>query len=274
MRPMVVSLIVVSLLAVPLTAAQRTQQSELLREGKLALLDGRLEKAIETLERLQERFPDGSYFWDAVFFEAQALERLHRKEDALRRYRDLVDHTADHPLREQAELSLVELSVALYEEGVDAYVEQALAALESSREALRQVAALRLSYVKDHDIAVRAVPVLKRLAASSDAEVRNQATVALLRIDPELLQGNQAGPQPSERKGLLKMVWEEEGEKVTLSFPISLARMLINALPQHVLDEIRREEGIDAGKLMNRLEEGEGRIEVEANGFKLKIWIE
>jgi len=273
MRPTILMTILVALLAGPLLGSeQRTEQSDLLREGKLALLDGRLQQAIEALQDLQRRFPEGNYFWDSVFFEARALERLRQKEEALGRYNDLVRSALDHPLREQAQLSSVELSVSLYEDGIEAYIEQALEALESSEEALKEVAALRLSYVEDRAISSKAVSVLQGLARSDDAELSNQATVALLRIDPELLQ--EPSEASSQRTSVLRLVLEEDGERISLNFPISLARMLVDALPASVLRELQEEEGIDARELMRELEKADGVIEVETRGFKLKIWIE
>jgi hypothetical protein len=216
----------------PLSPAQRTTDEEIMQQAKLAMFDKDWSQALRKLRDLQSRFPTSSLATPAIFYEATTLENLNRKEESLQKYEAFLGRTGgEAPLREQAHYSIIGLSADLYNEGKTSYIDRAIKALKDGRKSVRYYAALRLSYIKDRKINDQAVPTLKDiLRQENDPELRDRASLAILRIDPKLLD--------QERGRWLTVVVMEDGKEVSkLTLPLSLAMLVIKALP----DEARRE---------------------------------
>ena len=263
--------------------AQQPSAENLLREIKLALFDSRWDQALESARRLQSRFPDSPLAGQALFYEAQALENKGSQAEALRKYDRFVDRpqTAGSLLVQQAQLSIINLAVELYRQGDKSWIGRTRQALSSRDQALRYYAALRLSAVADKGEARRAVPVLREILGNEqEADLRNRAILALLRIDPKLAgEQNRRGSSGKGRAGAgqrLNLEIVAEGEAtVSLSFPLSMARWMIDAIPRDALRELERE-GIDARNLIEELQRAGGLniVEVRSKDALFRIWID
>ncbi|MEE8587455.1 MAG: hypothetical protein V3T83_21670 [Acidobacteriota bacterium] len=263
--------------------AQQPSAENLLREIKLALFDSRWDQALDSARRLQSRFPDSPLAGQALFYEAQALESKGSQAEALRKYDRFADRsrTAGSLLVQQAQLSIINLAVELYRQGDKSWIGRARKALSSRDQALRYYAALRMSAVPDKGEARRAVPVLREILGNEqDADLRNRALLALLRIDPKLAEeqsrrgsSGRGRARPGQRLNL-EIVAEGEAT-ISLSFPLSMARWLIDAIPRDALRELERE-GIDARNLIEELQRAGGHniVEVRSKDALFRIWID
>lgn len=263
--------------------ALQPSPEDLLREVKLALFDSQWQKALDSARRLQADFPDSSLAAQALYYEAQALENQGAQAEAIRKYDRFTDRpgSAGSLLVQQAQLSIINLAVELYRQGDKSWIGRVREALSSREQALRYYAALRLSAVPDKGEARRAVPVLREiLAKEQDADLRDRAILALLRIDPKLAeeQSRQGGSgrrsSPSGQTLNLEIIAEGEAT-VSMSFPLSMARWLVDAIPADALDELKQE-GIDPRNLIEELQKAGGRniVEVRSKDALFRIWIQ
>lgn len=266
-----------------LAQAQQPSADDLLREIKLALFDSQWEKALDSARRLQASFPDSPLSAQALYYEAQALENQGEPAEAIRKYDSFVDHPrgAGSLLVQQAQLSIINLAVDRYRQGDKSWIGRVRRALSSRDQALRYYAGLRLSAVPDKGEARRAVPVLREiLAKEKDAELRDRAILALLRIDPKLAEEqnrrNSSGRRQASSGQTLNLEIVAEGEAtVSMSFPLSMARWLVDAIPADALRELE-DEGIDARNLIEELQKAGGRniVEVRSKDALFRIWID
>ncbi len=263
--------------------AQQPSAQKLMRDIKLALFDSRWDEALQSARRLQSRFPDSPLAGQALYYEAKALESKGSLAEAVRKY----DRFADQPrdagslLLQQARLSIINLAVELYRQGDKSWIRRTRQALSSRDQALRYYAALRLSAVPDKSESGRAVPVLREILGNEpDADLRDRAILALMRIDPKLAEGqNRRGGSARRRAGVgqrLNLEIVAEGEAtVSLSFPLSMARWLVDSIPRDALRELE-EEGIDARNLIDELQRAGGQniVEVRSKDALFRIWID
>ncbi len=243
------------------------------------MFDGKWADALEKLEAVEAQSSDPGLQTRAYFYAARALQKLKRPEESLRRYERYLDQpSTDNALRQEARFSIVQLSVDLYQSGKKGYIDRALAALESSDPELRLLAAVRISYLSDLAIKRKAIPVLQRaLAESPDSEVQNQASLALLRIDPKLLEKkssrSEKNGKTSGRTSLHVLVRSEGGDALRLSLPLSLARLLLSSLPEDAQDSLR-ERGINPDNILDELSRSKDFLEVRSDDSYVRIWIE
>ena len=255
------------------TAEDRFQQA------MLNMFDGKWAEALEKLEKVEEQSTDPGLRTRSFFYAARALQKLHRPDDSLRQYERFLDQpSSDQALRQEARFSIVQLSVDLYQAGKKGYIDRALAALDSPDPELRLLAAVRLSWVSDSAVKRKAIPVLqKALSESSDPEVQNQASLALLRIDPKLLEKKTPEapnrPKGSSHSSLHVLVRSQGGEELRLALPLSLARLLLSSLPEDAQSSLR-ERGINPDNILDELSRSKNFLEVQSDETYLKIWID
>jgi hypothetical protein len=177
----------------------------------------------------------------------------------------------------EARSSAIRLTVELHRSGGKGYLDRALRTLREPDRDLSFLAALQLSRLPEEAVRRRAVPVLQReLRETADPEVRNQASLALLRIDPRLLEGG-AEREPQGRRGSsvrsLRLVIAGDGEELRLALPISLARLLLSSLPDSAREDLRRG-GIEADNLVEELSKAGEILEIKTSDGLIRIWIE
>ncbi len=251
----------------------------LLSEAQLAMFDGRWEQALERIRRLRTLEPSDAVLTSSYFYEGKALEKLERLEEALRAYdRYLVRGNRDSALAEEAKASVIRLSVALYRDGRKGYINRAVEALSDRDRELAFLAALQISRLSDEELRRKAVAVLQReLAESKDPEVRNQASLALLRIDPRLLDttSTKAGnaPRTAQGKNLRLVLKGTDGGELRLNLPLSLARLLLSSLPESARQDLRRE-GVQPENLVQELSKAGEILEVRTSEGLIRIWID
>ncbi len=251
----------------------------LLSEAQLAMFDGRWEQALERIRRLRTLEPPAAVLTSSYFYEGKALEKLERLEEALRAYDQyLVRSDRDSALAGEAKASVIRLSVALYRNGRKGSIDRAVEALSDRDRELAFLAALQISRLSDEKLRQQAVSVLQReLAESEDPEVRNQASLALLRIDPRLLDTAstkaKSTPRSAQGKNLRLVLRGKDGGELRLNLPLSLARLLLSSLPESARQDLRRE-GIEPENLVQELSKAGEILEVRTSEGLIRIWID
>ena len=261
----------------PVAVAAQSAE-ELMRNAKLAIFDQQWQDALTTLRKVQSEHPRSPAALQSRFYEARVLENLGSEEQAIRTYEAFLGETPqDSTLAREARSSIVQLSTQLYRAGNTQYIDRTIAALDSPNKELRFLAAVQLSYIRDEPAVVRkAVPILQAARGyGHNAEIQNQAALALLRIDPKLLEAGET-PAGSDRgrKTLNVAILVDGEETFKLSFPLSLARMLFNALPNDAKEDLK-EEGLNPENILKQLETAGEIIEVRsADNEVFRLWIE
>lgn len=257
-------------------AAAQSNADQLLLEIKVALFDQHWQEALGKARRLQSEFPNDRRKSQAIYYEADALQGLERRSESLQRFEAAMQAGLNDTLQEQARLSIIDLAVELWQQGDKTYIGRVLDELGKDNRRTRYYAALRLSYVNDRSVARRAVPVLREILEDEDEEdLRNRATLALLRIDPRLSPSN-GGSSAGTKGSRLRIKIEADGEEVvSLSLPLSLARALFQAIPREAKEEMERNGIADADKLLEELMASKTNVlEFRSRDGYFRIWIE
>jgi tetratricopeptide (TPR) repeat protein len=263
-----------------LQAYIQTQPDEkLFQEAKILIFDKKWEKAQEKLERLIRRYPDSSWFSQAVFYKAKCLEEQKGKEiEALEVYKSYIQlEERSQSLAEEAEISIINLAHKLFEEGGKSYLKEIERRLFSSNKVIKYYAAFELSYVKDKKVAARAVPVLKSIAREGeDEEIRDRAKIALLRVDPSALKDFEEERSENRIRVLHLRVYkvDKRDPVFSMDIPWALADLVFGAIPDEE-KEVMRKEGYDIDRVSDELTRITGKIiEIRGNGTIIKIWVD
>ena len=178
-------------------------------------------------------------------------------------------------LIEDAEVSIIDLAMKLYDAGDKTFVQEVEERISSSNKVVRYYAAVQLSYVKEKRIADRSVPVLKRiLKDEKNAELRDRAKIALMRVSPEALADVEEPLSARKPRMLRVFIGGDRGEKFEFSIPWSLADLALGALSEEDKAALRAK-GYDIAKIIRDLQSAKGNIiEIIADGKRFKIWIE
>ncbi|UCC39151.1 MAG: tetratricopeptide repeat protein [Candidatus Aminicenantes bacterium] len=280
MRKINISLAILLLSTSLLQAYTQTQPDEkLFQEAKILIFDKKWEKAQEKLETLIDRYPDSTWFSQAVFYKAKCLEGQRGKEvEALEVYKSFIQlEERSKSLAEEAEVSIIDLAYDLYEDGERSYLREIERRLFNSNRVVKYYAAFKLSYVKDKKIAARAVPVLKSIAREGeDDEIRDRAKIALLRVDPSALKDFEEERSESRIRVLhLRVNRVGKREPVfSMDIPWALADLVFGAIPENE-KEVMRKEGYDIDRVADELTRFRGKIiEIRGNGTIIKIWVD
>lgn len=252
---------------------------ELFYEARIFFLDMKWKKAQEKLDELLEKYPNSRWFSRALYWKAKCLQEQEGKElealDTYKSYAKRKDRTKI--LTEETEVAIIDLASKLYNRGKRSYLKEIEKRLFHSNRVIKYYAAFELSYMKDKKVAVRAVPVLKRILENeSDDRLRDKAKIALLRIDPGALKDFEE--KRYERKiAVLKIRIYKKGQtkpEVKINIPWALADLALRAISEENKIMINKE-GYDLDRIRKEILEFRGEIlRFEDKDTIIEIWID
>ena len=258
---------------------QTAGEEKLFQEAKILLFDERWEDAQEKLEEFLALYPRSPLASQAFFYKAKSLGKQKGKErEALKAYEEYLQRgDRNKALAEEAEVSIIDMAFDLYSKGEKSYLRELEERLESPNRVIRYYAAFKLSYMKDKKVASKGIPVLKEIIEEErDAELKDRAKIALLRISPEVLQDVGHGRE-EERVRILKIRVYVEGKKepdYEINIPWALADLALRAIPEEDKAALRKE-GYDLDKIIAQLTRTRGNIiEIKEKDRTIKIWID
>jgi len=282
-KKITIGAVIIFLCAVLLQASLWTQKDErLFREAKILIFDEEWEEALEKLEEYLEDYPDSSLFSQALFYKATCLKELKSNEvEALQTYKEYLRiNGRNRSFTEEAETSIIDLALLLFNKGRVFYLREVEDRLLSENNVIRYYAAFELSYIEDKDIAVRAVPILERiLQEEKDERLRDRAKIALLRIDPEIIKDLEEEEPHQFNVRILKFSVHKIGKKEPeffISIPWSLADLIFSIIPKQSRDSMKKQ-GVDINHIIADLTKLKGRvfeIRDDEEGILIKIWLE
>ena len=263
-----------------LMSYSQTQPDEILfQSAKILIFDEKWEEAQEKLEELIENYPGSKLYSQTHFYRAKCLsEQKGREVEALKAYQSFLKlKDKNRSLIEESEISVMQLAYGLYERGRKSYLKEIEERIDSPSKVIRYFAAIKLSFVENKRIASKGIPVLKQIIKKErDAELRDRAKIALLRIDPDALSDLEE-EEYEERMLILKLRVYSRGEKepeFSLDIPWALADLALSALSEEDKENLRQE-GYDLDKIIERLIKERGEIIRVVTKTKIfKIWIE
>ncbi|MDP2915555.1 MAG: hypothetical protein Q8O91_08900 [Candidatus Aminicenantes bacterium] len=268
------------LIAAGLTALAQPPQTSaemIFQEIKSLVLDEKWTEAEARLDDFIVRYPQSPLYGQALYYRSRCLENQARKERAaLNSYKEYLRlKDGNKNLAEDAEVSIIDLAMKLYDEGDKGFVREVEERISNPNKVVRYYAAVQLSYVKEKRIADKSVPVLKQiLKEEKSAELRDRAKIALMRVSPQALAAVEE--LSSDRKPRMLRITIAGGreEKIEFSIPWSLADLALAALSEEDKAALRTK-GYDIAKIIRDLQSVKGNlIEITADGKRIKIWIE
>jgi hypothetical protein len=251
---------------------------ELFQEAKIMIFDKKWENAQEKLEEILEDFPDSPLYSQALFYLGRTLENQKGEEkeaiSVFKKY--ILRRDSSEVLIQEAETSIIQLSVLLYEKGKKSYLREIKSRLYRPNKIVRYYAAIRMSYLDDKSEARGAIPVLKEiLEEEEDQELEDKAKLALLRIDPDYFQDYEE--KRDERRTMLmrfRVISKRTREETfNLAIPWALADLALANIPEDAKAELRKE-GYDLDRILKEVIDGGRIIEIETKEVIIKIWID
>jgi tetratricopeptide (TPR) repeat protein len=265
-----------------LEASLESQSDEdLFQQAKVLIFDKNWEEALAKLDELTVRYPQSPWYGQAVFYRGKCLfEQKGKEREALASFKAYLELKDRNPsLTEESEISIIDLAFSLFSRGEKAFLGEIEDRLKSSDRVLKYYAAFKLSYAADKNVAARGVPVLKSIVgAEKDAELRDRAKIALLRVAPETLSQLEEVPGPERKATILKIrVYDKGGKEpsFSLNIPWALADLALGSIPDKE-KAVLRKRGYDLERLRRDLLQIKGNI-IEIAGEDrtvIKIWIE
>jgi tetratricopeptide (TPR) repeat protein len=259
--------------------AQQAADEKLFQEAKLLIFDEQWELAQAKLEEFLAKYPQSAFCPQALYYKAKCLEERKKDREALAAYKDYLRlKDKNRNLADDAEGSVIEIAFRFYEKGDKSYLREIEERLESPSKAVRYYAAIKLSFVKEKDIASRGIPILRTIIREErDPELTDRARVALFRVSPESLSGLEERTETKARM-LRFQVYDNRNKKleVAVSIPWALADLFLSAVPEKERQEMRAE-GYDIDRILRDLQSAKGtiiEINVAKEGKIIKIWIE
>lgn len=259
------------------------------REIKLMVFDEQWTEALARLDAFIAGRPDDPQTVPALYYRAKCLEEIGgRSEAALKAYREYLRRgDRNRSLGADAEASIIDLAVDLYEHGDRTYLPEVEERLTHPDKELRYYAAIRLSYLKDKKAAVKSVPILKTmLAEESNPELLDRAKIALLRVEPKALAEESARDGESERSDQkairrarmfhIQIVnFRTKDVALSLNLPFGLADLALSGMDASQRG-LLKERGYDIDKILKELKEGGDILEIkdEKEGISIRIWID
>jgi len=260
---------------------QARKEETLFQEAKILLFDEQWKPALEKLDALLGMDLSGPLAAQASFYKAKCLSRMDGREpEAVAVFEDYLSSGDKNPnLAEEAEVTVIDLAYKLYARGNRSYLRDVERRLESPSRVIRYYAAFKLSYVEDNAVAAKSLPVLKNiLNTEKDAELRDRAKIALLRVDPEALRhvSSREGRDAAAPRLLRLEITEGGRSKIKIAIPWTLADLAIQAIPEKEKQILRRK-GYDLERIMRELERTKSsiiEISEEEERIFIKIWID
>jgi tetratricopeptide (TPR) repeat protein len=223
-------------------------------QARLAYLDEKYDQVLKQLDRLIENFPGSSYYPEVLFYKGKCYEKKKMPQRALENFKEFLVVSQNEVLKEQADVSIIDMNFALSERTGDKK---------------------HLSRAKDKSSANKAVPILKKaVAEESDQDLVDRLKLALMRIDPGLLRE----PSKSKKLSSLMLVIQAVDKKTNkesflLKFPFALAGLAIDSLPEDAKKKLQ-EKGYDLDEIINTIVKKGEILKIESEDGIFKIWIE
>jgi len=274
-------------------ASAATSEEDLYRRMKVDVFDGKWPEVLSEAEELLARFPDGTAAPQAAFHRARALSRMPGREaDATAAYREF---TARYPsqalLVEQAWAGIFSLACDGRRRESPACVSTLSEGLASPLAYVSTLAAIRSSDTRDAPLRRRALAALKAtLTTQSDADIRNEILIAILKIDPREVPQPTPAPRapgakpssPGDAPSFIRMSIFNKAEKrydLKINVPVAFAQMLVDALGEDEKNDLRdaaRGRGIDLDDIFAAIQKsGSGRfLDVDTKETRIEVWIE
>jgi len=244
--------------------------------ARLAYLDEKYDRALNQLDRLIEKFPGSDYYPQVLFYKGKCYEKKKMPQSALDNFKEYLVVSQNEVLKEQAEVSIIDMNFTLYEKTDNKkHLDEIVRYLKSKKEVLRYYAAIILSRAKDKSSANKAVPILKRaVARESDQDLVDRAKLALMRIDPGHLKELS---KPKKLSALMLVIQSVDKktkiESFFLKFPFALAGLAMDSLPEDAKEELK-EKGYDLDEIIKTIVEKGEILKIESEKAIFKIWIE
>jgi len=269
-------------------------EDELFRQVKVDVFDQNWPAVLSGCEGILAKFPSGRSAPQAGFYRAKALTRIPgRESEGLKAFREFIAaHPDDRVLGEQAWAALFSAAC----DGRTAPRPQCVAALNdglaSEWRYVSTLAAIQASDTSDPALRKRSLPVLKKAYdAQTDAEIRNEILISILKIDPKQVPSTEPGTpreaaRPPRGAGrsptLIRLTVYNKQEKrydLKVNLPVAFARMLIDAVDDDQKKEMKsaaKSKGIDLDDIFESIETaGAGKLlEVDDDTCHIEIWIE
>ncbi|MCX8159648.1 MAG: tetratricopeptide repeat protein [Candidatus Saccharicenans sp.] len=255
------------------------EDEKLLQEAKLLIFDKNWSEAEKKLAVLVNNHPKSGYYSQALFYLGKCQSEQSGKEKAALGSFEAFLKRPDRPqgLVEEAEIAIIDLAFCLFSQGQKEYSRLLQDRLSSPNRVIRYYAAMKMSYLKDKDLAGQALPVLlKLIETEKDQELVDRARIAILRISPRALKDV---PDRPAREGLrlLKIRVYEKGKKVpslSMNLPLALADLAIQAISEEEKAKIK-EKGYDLDRIISDLARAKEKlVRIEEDGNIIEIWIE
>jgi len=259
--------------------AQTQPEDKIFQEIKLLIFDKKWPEAQKKLEEFIQSFPQSPLLSQALYYQAKSFEEQEGKEkEALTAYKNYIQLKEKNKIfAEESEGSIIDLAYKLYQKGDKSYLKEIEERLLSPNKIIQYYAAIQLSYVKEKNVASKAIPVLKRIVEEEkDEGLRDRARIALLRISPGALAGVEEGKAEARVKLLkIRVINNRTGKvEVSINIPWSLADLALAAISEQDRDTLKRK-GYDFDKIRKELTTIKGSIiEISDEGKTIKIWIE
>ncbi|MBN2206020.1 MAG: hypothetical protein JW742_01330 [Candidatus Aminicenantes bacterium] len=260
--------------------AQDRPDERLFRDAKLLLFDKQWAEAQTKLEEIIGSHPASPLRGQALFYRAKCLnERKGLEREALIAYKDYLGlRERNESLAEEAENSIIELAMGLYERGDKVLLQEVESRLDHRNRAIQYYAAFKLSYAADKAVAAKSVPVLKSIIASErNAELKDRAKIALLRISPQTLKGVPDDIPVCGPRVLKIRIYEKGGgePRLSLNIPWALADLALSAFPEEDKAKLRRK-GYNIDTIIRDLTRNKEAVFeiIDEDEGRIKIWIE
>jgi tetratricopeptide (TPR) repeat protein len=274
MKKKLFSLMLLIMILSGFLAAQSDQEA--FEKAKILIFDKQWQAALKKLDDMIVAYPASQYFASALFYRAKCQEELGVGKPALESYEKYVKIKPDSALVEDALISVIDLSAALFEAGEKAYLQKIQNLLKHENKVVSYYAAFKLSYLPDRQAASRALSVLQTiLDREKDAELRDRAKIAIMRIDPTRLKG-MAGPQKSTTGKTLKIrIFDRKDKKaeVSLNIPLALADLALKSLGAEERRALKKE-GYNVDQLLEQLLGTGMKIDIHDEDSDIQIWVE
>jgi len=257
--------------------AQTQADEKLFGEAKVLIFDKKWAAAGAKLDELLAAYPESPLFGQASFYKAKCLaEQKGREREALAAFKGYLEMgEKGSSLNEEAEISIIDLANALGQSGDRSAGKEIEKRLDHPGKNVRYYAAFTLSYSSDKNTAARGVPVLKSIIETEgNAELKDRARIALLRISPDALRGTESARPKSQPRLLRIQVIDHGKTPVDINIPWALASLALEAMPESEKAKMRSK-GYDLDRVLSELAKSNSSIlEINDEGSRVRIWIE
>jgi tetratricopeptide (TPR) repeat protein len=260
----------------PMRLYGEESDKDIFDRARLAYLDEKYDQALNQLDRLIETFPGSTYYPQVLFYKGKCYEKKKMPQRALENFRECLVVSRDEFLKEQADVSIIDMNFLLYEKTDNKKpLEEIVRYLKSRNEVVQYYAAMILSKAKDKTIASEAVPILKKIIAQeSDQDLVDRAKLALMRIDPGLFKQPSRSQNLKNRVLVIKAVNKKTKiETFSLTIPFALFGLAMDSLPDDAKKAVK-EKGWDMDEIINTIVKKGEILKIESEDTIFKIWLE